>query len=310
MSKLKFQIAVHTENLSSQWWRRDWCFLELQRTLSRQRKTTKNPVVVNGRRCNPLSATKEDRSSNVSTREFFVPFMNSVRNVIKKTLPRYNLRSRKLDIPEVRSSTPKVNRATQADLSDEEHCTLFLELPFCTSTIEVSPPPAIGASSSEQVQPENPQPQLSTAYSNTDQANRTNREAVDISIDSISERHEPPIVHSPRGQPDKSDEVSLEDIQPIHPSQVQSGPHIALEVENVSDPDTGDRQQTTGISTAERNIPVINSPADLYTLVKTSINYKKSKPNFKQKKTRTRLDYSSSSESEGSSEETEESEPD
>ncbi|KAJ7385960.1 Dynein heavy chain 3, axonemal [Desmophyllum pertusum] len=153
-------------------------------------------------------------------------------------------------------------------------------------------------------------PSLSTAYSNTDQANRTNREAVDISIDGISVSHEPPIVHSPRGQLDKSDEVSLEDIQPIHPSQVQSGPHIALEVENVSETDTGDPHQPTKISAAERKVPVINSPADLYPLVERSINHTKSKQNFKQKKTRTRLDYSSCSESEGSSEDTEESEPD
>ncbi|KAJ7374080.1 hypothetical protein OS493_009411 [Desmophyllum pertusum] len=175
--------------------------------------------------------------------------MKSLRKVLKNKLPRYNLRSRKSDTPTVRSSTPKVNREVQFNLSDDEHCTLFSELPFCTSTFDASPPHAIGESFREHIQPENPLPQLSTAYSSTDQANRTNREAVDISIDSISERHEPPIVHSPRGQPDKSDEVSLEDIQPIHPSQVQSGPHIALEVENVSDPDTGDRQQTTGIST-------------------------------------------------------------
>ena len=163
---------------------------------------------------------------------------------MKKTLPRYNLRSRKLDIPEVRSSTPNVNRATQADLSDKENCTLFHEFPFCTSSFDISLPHAVNTSFSDLFQPENQPPGFSTAYSSTDQANLTNREAVDISIEY---NHEPSIVQpsspvqhipsEPQEEFETSEDSSLEAILPIDSSRVQSGPHIALEVENVSGTD-------------------------------------------------------------------------
>ena len=57
--------------------------------------------------------------------------MKSVKNVLRKTLPRYNLRSNRV----YHSSTPKVkvNSSVQVDLSQEEISYLFAELPFHTS---------------------------------------------------------------------------------------------------------------------------------------------------------------------------------
>ena len=54
--------------------------------------------------------------------------MKSVKRVFTKSLPRYNLRSRKSAVPVARNSTPKVNREVQASLSEEENCTLFIYL--------------------------------------------------------------------------------------------------------------------------------------------------------------------------------------
>ena len=64
----------------------------------------------------------------------------------------------------------KVNREVQASLSEEENCTLSFKLPFQPSSL---PPTARVTSSSEEIEP----------IQNQNPANRTNTEAIDISID-------------------------------------------------------------------------------------------------------------------------------
>ena len=64
--------------------------------------------------------------------------MKSVKRVFTKSLPRYNLRSRKSAVPVARNSTPKVNREVQASLSEEENCTLSFELPFHPSSLPLT----------------------------------------------------------------------------------------------------------------------------------------------------------------------------
>ena len=112
----------------------------------------------------------------MSTRNFLCLFMNSVKRVFTKSLPRYNLRSRKSAVPVARNSTPKVNREVQASLSEEENCTLSFELPFHPSSL---PPTAHVTSSSEEIEPiqSNGLPRFSTAFSEQNPANRTNTEA-------------------------------------------------------------------------------------------------------------------------------------
>ncbi|KAJ7382266.1 hypothetical protein OS493_036169 [Desmophyllum pertusum] len=128
---------------------------------------------------------------------------------------------------------------------------------YAASSFDISLPHAVNTSFSDLFQPENQPPGFSTAYSSTDQANLTNREAVDISIEY---NHEPSIVQpsspvqqipsEPQEEFETSEDSSLEAILPIDSSRVQSGPHIALEVENVSGTDARERNQTanTGIA--------------------------------------------------------------
>ena len=156
--------------------------------------------------------------------------MKSVKRVIKKRLPRYNLRSRKSAVPVARNSTPKVNR--------EENCTLSFELPFHPSSL---PPTARVTSSSEEIEPiqSSGLPRFSTAFSDQNPANRTNTEAIDISIDpcegpSIVQQSlpEPTTSFVPRQESDAS---PSEDFIPNQSSQSHHGPRTDLEVEETSD---------------------------------------------------------------------------
>ena len=231
------------------------------------------PVKQDSKRCNPLNAEQDykRRSSTVSNIYAICNPMKSVKKVIRKTLPRYNLRSN----PVYHSCTPKVkvNSYVQVDLSQEEISALFEELPF-----QVSP--------SDNELPEDsvcpsllnyrtvPHPRSSTAFSTLGQTDVTTREPLDISLDSSSESLVYPSVRetaSPTNPPD-SPEFDPADLQSfVYRTPQQAGPaRIALQVENISDSDDleepreGEENQQKSTPSQP---PVINSPADLVKLV-------------------------------------------
>ena len=225
--------------------------------------------------------------------------MKSVKRVFTKSLPRYNLRSRKSAVPVARNSTPKVNREVQASLSEEENCTLSFELPFHPSSL---PPTAHVTSSSEEIEPiqSNGLPRFSTAFSEQNPANRTNTEAIDISIDpcegpSIVQQSlpEPTTSFVPRQE---SDANPSEDFIPNQSSQSHQGPRTDLEVEETSDSEVDE-------SLERRFLQIINSPEHFDALVRKSINYTEPKQTApKQTLPQGRFRFESSS-SEGSEEE-------
>ena len=203
--------------------------------------------------------------------------MKSVKKVLRKTLPRYNLRSN----PVYHSSSPKVkvNSSVQVDLSQEEISALFEELPFQVSPSDDELPedsacPSILNYSTV------PPPRSSTAFSTLDQADVTTREPLDISLDSSSESLVYPSVRetaSPTSPPD-SPEFDPADLQSfVYRTPQQAGPaRIALQVENISDfddleePREGEENQPKSTPSQP---PVINTPADLVKLVpRRSIN--------------------------------------
>ena len=222
--------------------------------------------------------------------------MKSVKRVFTKSLPRYNLRSRKSAVPVARNSTPKVNREVQASLSEEENCTLSFELPFHPSSL---PPTAHVTSSSEEIEPiqSNGLPRFSTAFSEQNPANRTNTEAIDISIDpcegpSIVQQSlpEPTTSFVPRRESDAS---PSEDFIPNQSSQSHHGPRTDLEVEETSDSEVDE-------SLERRFFQLINSPADFDALVRKSINYSEPKQTAPQRRFRCESSSSDSTEEEGS----------
>ena len=222
--------------------------------------------------------------------------MKSVKRVFTKSLPRYNLRSRKSAVPVARNSTPKVNREVQASLSEEENCTLSFELPFHPSSL---PPTAHVTSSSEEIEPiqSSGLPRFSTAFSDQNPANRTNTEAIDISIDpcegpSIVQQSlpEPTTSFVPRQESDAS---PSEDFIPNQSSQSHHGPRTDLEVEETSDSEVDE-------SLERRFFQLINSPADFDALVRNSINYTEPKQIEIRKRFRCELSSSDSTEEEGS----------
>ena len=222
--------------------------------------------------------------------------MKSVKRVFTKSLPRYNLRSRKSAVPVARNSTPKVNREVQASLSEEENCTLSFELPFHPSSL---PPTAHVTSSSEEIEPirSNGLPRFSTAFSDQNPANRTNTEAIDISIDPCEG---PSIVQQSLPEPatslvprQESDASPSEDFIPNQSSQSHHGPRTDLEVEETSDSEVDE-------SLERRFFQLINSPADFDALVRKSINYTEPKQTAPQRRFRCESSSSDSTEEEGS----------
>ena len=207
--------------------------------------------------------------------------MKSVKRVFKKRLPRYNLRSRKSAVPLTRNSTPKVNREVQAFLSEEENCSLLFELPLHPSSLPLT---AHTTGSSEEIQAvqSNDPP-----FSIRSQANKTSTEAIDISIDpsegpsivqpSLSEQACPFV---PR---EESDESLIDDCILVHFSPKQHGTRTDLEIEETRDSEDKGPQQRSSVQ-------LIDSPADLDALVRSSINFTEPK----QKETRSRFHSESS----------------
>ena len=227
--------------------------------------------------------------------------MKSVKKVFKKKLSPYNLRSRKSAVPVVKASTPKVNREVQASLSEEENCTLLCELPYYRSSIHELTH-AIDLNEENQPSGLSNGPRLSTAFSSPSQADSTNREAINISIE---QRQESSIVQpssskqsTPCGPRVVSDSSSLEDFTPLDSRYLQSGPQIALEVDEISEPEHGEPEPEQDSSFAHNLNPLINSQLTCHSQVRDrdSINYKKPKQN-KTVKTKTRSDSVSSADS-------------
>ena len=111
--------------------------------------------------------------------------MKSVKKVIRKTLPRYNLRSN----PVYHTSTPKVkvNNSVQVNLSEEEeedNCThsLFTDLPRRTFP-SAEAAPGSGTFPSELNSQNRSKPRSSTAFSTLDHADVTTRDPLEISLD-------------------------------------------------------------------------------------------------------------------------------
>ena len=210
--------------------------------------------------------------------------MKSVKKVFKKKLSPYNLRSRKSAVPVVKANTPKVNREVQASLSEEENCTLLCELPYYRSSVHES---THAIDLHEEIQPSKPSdgPRLSTAFSSPSQANSTNREAINISI----ERHQEPSIVQPSSSKQStpcgprvvSDSSSLEDFTPLDSRHLQSGRQIALEVDEISEPEHREPDPEQNSSFAHDLNPLINSQLTCHSQVRDrdSINYKKSKQN-------------------------------
>ena len=220
--------------------------------------------------------------------------MKSVKRVIKLL---YNLRSRKSADPVARISTPKVNREVQASLSEEKNCTLSFELPFHPSSL---PPTARVTSSREEIEPiqSSGLPRFSTAFSDQNPANRTNTEAIDISIDpcegpSIVQQSlpEPTTSFVPRQESDASPSEDFIPKQSKQSSQSHHGPRTDLEVEETSDSEVDE-------SLERRFFQIIKTPEHFDASVRKSINYTEPKQTATQRRFR-----SESSSSEGNEEE-------
>ena len=199
--------------------------------------------------------------------------MKSVKKVIRKTLPRYNLRSN----PVYHSSTPKikVNSYVQVDLSQEEISALFEELPFQVSPSDDELPDdsaCPGILNYRTV----PHPRSSTLG----QADVTTREPLDISLNSSSESLVYPSVRetaSPTNPPDslEFDPAGLQSF--VYRTPQPAGPaRIALQVENISDFEDLEEPREPSEQNQQRPKPsqpsVINSPADLVKLVSRRIS--------------------------------------
>ena len=190
--------------------------------------------------------------------------MKSVRKVLKKKIPRYNLRSKRSYL-QTRPIVSKVDTTVQCDLSEQDNFDRLKELPFSTlsysdffrptseSYYNTSPP----ASSSHRP----------TAFSTPGRANVTQCEPVDISIEQAgrSVRHSRVIAEEdPRGQPI---EVGSEYFQPSSSSSPSRPPCSSSVRPAPQEEERGDLDDRGSKEIRNRRFPVINSPADLIKLV-------------------------------------------
>ena len=156
--------------------------------------------------------------------------MQSVKKVLSSRLHRYNLRSRKLNVSIVKSSTPKTDRNIQVDLSDEERETLFSELPFPSQEDKETGDEIQASSSSSQREVHQ---RRSTAFSCLGQENITDRELIDISLDYSSESIVPPSVPESEGHHSPSVSPVLAPVIPLETTH-SSPAHIGRELEHIS----------------------------------------------------------------------------
>ena len=193
--------------------------------------------------------------------------VKSVKKALTKRLPRYNLRSRKKNTPVIVR-----DQETQADLSDEDREALFAELPFhwvsspeSDAEVEVHLSPSSSYTypvpSSSHVPPT---ARHSTAFSTPNQAEITDFDPRDISVDSDDESFVCP----------SDPEEEVRDIHTPTPCQVRSYHFSSFFIEHSeeqnSDSEAEDKtRQSSNRNRNEIQLPplVINSPADLIKLV-------------------------------------------
>ena len=193
--------------------------------------------------------------------------VKSVKKALTKRLPRYNLRSRKKNTPVIVR-----DQETQADLSDEDREALFAELPFhwvsspeSDAEVEVHLSPSSSYTypvpSSSHVPPT---ARHSTAFSTPNQAEITDFDPRDISVDSDDESFVCP----------SDPEEEVRDIHTPTPCQVRSYHFSSFFIEHSeeqnSDSEAEDKtRQSSNCNRNEIQLPplVINSPADLIKLV-------------------------------------------
>ena len=161
---------------------------------------------------------------------------------------------------------------------------MLCELPYYRSSVHKSTPTI---DLSEEIQPSKLSngPRLSTAFFSPSQADSTNREVINISID---QRRELSIVHAssskqttPCGLREGSESSSLEDFTPIDSRRLQHGPQIALEIEEISEPEHEEPDPGQDSSFAHDSNPLINSQLICHSQLRDqdSINYKNPKQN-------------------------------
>ena len=193
--------------------------------------------------------------------------VKSVKKALTKRLPRYNLRSRKKNTPVIVR-----DQETQAGLSDEDREALFAELPFhwvsspeSDAEVEVHLSPSSSYTypvpSSSHVPPT---ARHSTAFSTPNQAEITDFDPRDISVDSDDESFVCP----------SDPEEEVRDIHTPTPCQVRSYHFSSFFIEHSeeqnSDSEAEDKtRQSSNRNRNEIQLPplVINSPADLIKLV-------------------------------------------
>ena len=193
--------------------------------------------------------------------------VKSVKKALTKRLPRYNLRSWKKNTPVIVK-----DQETQADLFDEDREALFAELPFhwvsspeSDAQVEVhlnpSPSYTYPVPSSSRVPPT---ARHSTAFSTPNQAEITDFDPRDISVDSDDESFVCP----------SDPEEEVRDIHTPTPCQVRSYHFSSFFIEHSeeqnSDSEAEDKtRQSSNRNRNEIQLPplVINSPADLIKLV-------------------------------------------
>ena len=179
----------------------------------------------------------------------------------------------------------------QAALSEEENCTLLCELPYYQSSLQASTHAINSGDEIQSSQPSDP-PRYSTVFTDPGQADHTNHENVDISL----EPHQglsivqpgPPKQSTPSGSRVRSDRSSLEDFSPIDSRYFHRGPHVALEPREGEENISHQNQETSAVVKTD---PIINSKANTHS---THSQVRKSNP--KQNETRTRVESISSDE--------------
>ena len=152
-------------------------------------------------------------------------------------------------------------------------CPNIGQVPLCQAIIQTS-----GKSFTKQLKG------IPTAYTSPDTANRTDREAIDISID--QKETESSIFQAnsankqlPRSPSEATESSSLENSLPIDSRRLLSVPRIALEVEQISETSNKEPHSLKQGQASDDviNSPSINSPAIIYNQVTYCINYRKPK---------------------------------
>ena len=198
--------------------------------------------------------------------------MHSVKKVLTRRLPRYNLRSRKSLVSPNKSSTPKVNQDIQVDLSEEEREAYFTELPFHLHEDQESD---VEFQENSNPSPSEVRAQRSTAFSAPDLADVTDREPLDISLDASQDFCEEASVPEEElleaRTPPCSPDFGTQDCSSNPAVRSYQFSPVYISSTRREDSDSNYEEETSQFPDREGNaVPlpplVINSPADLIKL--------------------------------------------